>query len=247
MPQLGVHSNPGAEEENRWEPVPADEDDLYTADIGPSPMGSVEFSLERPLPLGDYPKIGIKAFVNRIGEDAPNCGPQSSACTIIEMPVRAPLPQLSASWDVAASVSPMLVVKLGAQNLLGAQATPRPKTPITPTATSTQVPSHEQILLRVRASSATHEPAEKELYSSIVAADSKGTVNIDAVKIPVSQSFSDVCITAELVTSTSNSGVRPEARQPSQAACSLPASAKGVWLRLPVPEKMTLVPSPTPT
>ena len=222
-------------------------EDLYWTDIGPNPKGEVDFSLEFPLPLGDYPMIlimalsarGRRTLTDAKGNEIPPCESHRSGCTIIQMPARSPLPQLSASWDIAAGTHPVLVVSLKAQDLLRVQATPQTTT----SSASSSALAEEKIRLRVRASGTAHSPSEADLHWSVVTANSKGVVDISGITIPVSQSFSDACVTA-LLAPPSGSSTAPQAgRAACQADCQLTTDNEGVWLWLPVPEAM---PTATP-
>jgi hypothetical protein len=219
-----------------------DGDDLYWADVGPNPDGQVDFQLNLPLPSGDYPMIGILAYVRSKEDDAagqgdPDCAPDMSGCIVVSMPVRSPLPQVSASWEVASSSEPAVVVKLGPQDLLRTRARRQTPPPPGPTAT----PAEEVILLRVHASGAADAPTEVELYSSQVTADASGAVGNDPIKIPVSQRFKEVCVTA------SRAGVPDSARTPQQASgvpCPPENPFDGAWAKLRVPEAPTPTPGP---
>ena len=96
--------------------------------------------------------------------------------------------------------------------------------------------SPQKVGLRVSANSASESASPSEIYWAVLSANSKGSVEPDVVKIPVSRQFSDVCVTAELLL---EENVFSVSQTGPGASCPAGGEFQGTWSRLRVPDKGT--------
>ena len=88
---------------------------LYGASLGPDGDGQIGYTVEIPLPQGDYDDLGARAWV---GTEPTPCYSRgnTTGCVRIHVPRQQERPQLAVSWETYVRV-PRLLVRLSARNL----------------------------------------------------------------------------------------------------------------------------------
>jgi hypothetical protein len=108
---------------------------FYRTDVGADANGDVHFSLEVPLPPGEYPMVGIKAFVGDRLPRADECFDATIGCAVLSsVPRSTPQPQLQAGL----ACNGWAFWSVGEPPIAGAKPAKVSKT--TPTSTITPAP-----------------------------------------------------------------------------------------------------------
>ena len=88
---------------------------LYGASLGPDGDGQIGYTVEIPLPQGDYDDLGARAWVGAEPKPCYSRG-NTTGCVRIHVPRQQERPQLAVSWETYVRV-PRLLVRLSARNL----------------------------------------------------------------------------------------------------------------------------------
>jgi hypothetical protein len=88
---------------------------LYGASLGPDGDGQIAYTIEIPLPQGDYDDLGARAWVGAEPRPCYSRG-NTTGCVRIHVPRQQERPQLAVSWETYVRV-PRLLVHLSARNL----------------------------------------------------------------------------------------------------------------------------------
>ena len=88
---------------------------LYGASLGPDGDGEISYTVDVPLPAGDYDDLGARAWV---GSEPKPCYSRgiTTGCVRIHVPRQQERPQLAVSWETYVR-APRLLVHLSAKNL----------------------------------------------------------------------------------------------------------------------------------
>ncbi len=88
---------------------------LYGASLGPDGDGEIAYTVDIPLPAGDYDDLGARAWV---GDEPKPCYARgnTTGCVRVHVPRPQERPQLAVSWETFVR-APRLVVRLTAKNL----------------------------------------------------------------------------------------------------------------------------------
>ena len=88
---------------------------LYGASLGPDGEGEIAYTVQIPLPQGDYDDLGARAWVGAEPRPCYSRG-NTTGCVRIHVPRQQERPQLAVSWETYVRV-PRLLVHLSARNL----------------------------------------------------------------------------------------------------------------------------------
>jgi len=88
---------------------------LYGASLGPDGDGRIQYTVEIPIPAGDYDDLGARAWV---GDEPRPCYARgnTTGCVRVHVPRPRERPQLAVSWETFVR-APRLLVHLAAKNL----------------------------------------------------------------------------------------------------------------------------------
>jgi hypothetical protein len=88
---------------------------LYGASLGPDADGRIQYSVDIPIPAGDYDDLGARAWV---GDEPRPCYAtgNTTGCVRVHVPRPQERPQLAVSWETFVR-APRLLVHLTAKNL----------------------------------------------------------------------------------------------------------------------------------
>ena len=88
---------------------------LYGASLGPDGDGKIAYTVDIPVPAGDYDDLGARAWV---GEEPKACYARgnTTGCVRIHVPRPQERPQLAVSWETFVR-APRLLIRLTAKNL----------------------------------------------------------------------------------------------------------------------------------
>ena len=88
---------------------------LYGASLGPDGDGEIDFTVDVPLPAGDYDDLGARAWV---GDEPRPCyaSGNTTGCVRVHVPRPQERPQLAVNWETFVR-APRLAVRLTARNL----------------------------------------------------------------------------------------------------------------------------------
>lgn len=88
---------------------------LYGASLGPDGDGEIAYTVDIPLPAGDYDDLGARAWV---GDEPKPCYARgnTTGCVRVHVPRPQERPQLAVAWETFVR-APRLVVRLTARNL----------------------------------------------------------------------------------------------------------------------------------
>jgi hypothetical protein len=148
---------------------------LYGASLGPDGDGKIAYTVNIPLPAGDYDDLGARAWV---GEEPKACYARgnTTGCVRVHVPRPQERPQLAVSWETFVR-APRLLIRLTAKNL-----------PQRPTKSMT---------LRVYGIAADHN--RRELAEWSLAPDAEGEFD-RRLAVVVGHAFADVCVVASTST-----------------------------------------------
>jgi hypothetical protein len=148
---------------------------LYGASLGPDADGEIAYSVDIPLPAGDYDDLGARAWV---GDEPRECYARGSTtgCVRVHVPRPQERPQLSVAWETFVR-APRLAIRLKARNI--PQRPPRSMT------------------LRVYGITAEHTRRNLAEWSLAPDADSAFDRRLAVV---VGHAFTDVCVVASIST-----------------------------------------------
>jgi hypothetical protein len=144
---------------------------LYGASLGPDGDGTIDETVEVPLPAGDYDDVGARAWVGSKPKDCYRRG-TTTGCVRVHVPRPQERPQLAADWETFVR-APRLLIRLTAKNL--------PQRPA------------QEMTLRVYGVTAAHE--RRTLAEWSLAPDAEGSFS-RRLAVVVGHAFSDVCIVA---------------------------------------------------
>jgi hypothetical protein len=150
---------------------------LYGASLGPNGDGEIQYSVEIPLPAGDYDDLGARVWV---GDEPKACYAHgnTTGCVRVHVPRPQERPQLSVFWETFVR-APRLLVRLRARNL--PQRPPRSMT--------------------LRVYGITAEQARRNLAEWSLAPDANGEFD-RRLAVVVGHAFTDVCVVASTSTRT---------------------------------------------
>jgi len=148
---------------------------LYGASLGPNGDGAIVYSIDIPLPAGDYDDLGARAWV---GDEPKECYARgnTTGCVRVHVPRPAERPQLAVSWETFVR-APRLLIRLTAKNL-----------PQRPTKSMT-----------LRAFGITTDHARRELAEWSLAPNAEGEFD-RRLAVVVGHAFADVCVVASTST-----------------------------------------------
>jgi hypothetical protein len=148
---------------------------LYGASLGPDGDGEIGYTVEIPVPAGDYDDLGARAWV---GDEPKACYAKgnTTGCVRIHVPRPQEEPQLAVSWETFV-VAPRLLVRLTAKN--------QPQRPARP------------MTLRIYGIAA--DGSRRTLAEWSLAPDAEGEFN-RRLAVVVGHAFADVCVVASTST-----------------------------------------------
>jgi hypothetical protein len=148
---------------------------LYGASLGPNGDGAIAYSIDIPLPAGDYDDLGARAWV---GDEPKECyaGGNTTGCVRVHVPRPQERPQLAVSWETFVR-APRLLIRLTAKNL-----------PQRPTKSMT-----------LRAFGITTDHTRRELAEWSLAPNAEGEFD-RRLAVVVGHAFADVCVVASTST-----------------------------------------------
>lgn len=148
---------------------------LYGASLGPDGDGKIAYTVEIPVPAGDYDDLGARAWV---GEEPKECYARgnTTGCVRVHVPRPQEQPQLAVSWETFVR-APRLLIRLTAKNL--------PQRPA------------KSMTLRVYGIAADH--VRRDLAEWSLAPDADGEFD-RRLAVVVGHSFADVCVVASTST-----------------------------------------------
>jgi hypothetical protein len=148
---------------------------LYGASLGPDGDGEISYTVDIPVPAGDYDDLGARAWV---GDEPRPCYARgnTTGCVRVHVPRLQERPQLAVFWETFVR-APRLVVRLTARNL-------------------PQRPSRS-MTLRVYGTTAEH--ARRNLAEWWLAPDADGEFD-RRLAVVVGHAYTDVCVVASTST-----------------------------------------------
>jgi hypothetical protein len=158
---------------------------LYGASLGPNGDGEIAYSVDIPVPAGDYDDLGARAWV---GEEPRACYGErnTTGCVRVHVPRPQERPQLAVFWETFVR-APRLVVRLTARNL-------------------PQRPSRWMIL---RVYGLTAEHTRRNLAEWALAPNAEGEFD-RRLSVVVGHAFADVCVVASTSTREPECPAPPE-------------------------------------
>jgi hypothetical protein len=148
---------------------------LYGASLGPNGDGAIAYSVDIPVPAGDYDDLGARAWV---GDEPKECYARgnTTGCVRVHVPRPQERPQLAVSWETFVR-APRLLIRLTAKNL-----------PQRPTKSMT-----------LRAFGITTDHTRRELAEWSLAPNAEGEFD-RRLAVVVGHAFADVCVVASTST-----------------------------------------------
>jgi hypothetical protein len=148
---------------------------LYGASLGPDGDGEIAYTVDVPLPAGDYDDLGARAWV---GEEPRPCyaSGNSTGCVRVHVPRPQERPQLAVFWETFVR-APRLVVRLSARNL----------------------PQRPPGLMTLRVYGVTAEHTRRTLAEWSLSPDADGRFD-RRLAVVVGRAFADVCVVASTAT-----------------------------------------------
>jgi hypothetical protein len=150
-------------------------DPLYGASLGPDGDGQIAYTVDVPLPPGDYDDLGARAWV---GDEPKACYARgnTTGCVRIHVPRPQEAPQLAVSWETFV-VAPRLLVRLTAKNL----------------------PQRTGQLMTLRVFGIAANGARRSLAEWSLAPTAEGDFN-RRLAVVVGHAYADVCVVASTST-----------------------------------------------
>jgi hypothetical protein len=148
---------------------------LYGASLGPDGDGRISYSVDIPLPGGDYDDLGARAWV---GEEPRPCyaSGNTNGCVRVHVPRPQERPQLAVFWETFVR-APRLVVRLSARNL----------------------PQRSPAAMTLRIYGVTADRTRRTLAEWSLPPDADGKFD-RRLAVVVGHAFADVCVVASTTT-----------------------------------------------
>jgi hypothetical protein len=148
---------------------------LYGASLGPNGDGAIAYSIDIPVPPGDYDDLGARAWV---GDEPKDCYARgnSTGCVRVHVPRPQERPQLAVSWETFVR-APRLLIRLTAKNL----------------------PQRPAKSMTLRAFGITADQGRRELAEWSLAPNAEGEFD-RRLAVVVGHAFADVCVVASTST-----------------------------------------------
>jgi hypothetical protein len=148
---------------------------LYGASLGPDGDGRIQYSVDVPIPAGDYDDLGARAWV---GDEPRACYARgnTTGCVRIHVPRQQERPQLAVSWETFVR-APRLLVHLTAKNL----------------------PQHPSRSMTLRVYGIAADQTRRNLAEWSLAPDADGEFD-RRLAVVVGHAFADVCVVASTTT-----------------------------------------------
>ena len=144
---------------------------LYGASLGPDGDGQIDYTVDIPLPAGDYDDLGARAWV---GEEPRPCyaSGNTTGCVRVHVPRPQERPQLAVFWETFVR-APRLLIRLSARNL----------------------PQRPPGFVTLRVYGITTEGARRSLAEWSLPPDGEGKFE-RRLAVVVGHAFADVCVVA---------------------------------------------------
>jgi hypothetical protein len=148
---------------------------LYGASLGPDGDGAIEYTVDIPLPAGDYDDLGARAWV---GDEPEACyaSGNTTGCVRVHVPRPQERPQLAVSWETFVR-APRLAIRVTARN-----QPPRPARSMT-----------------LRVFGISTDGSRRNLAEWSLAPNAEGDFD-RRLAVVVGHAFADVCIVASTST-----------------------------------------------
>jgi hypothetical protein len=149
---------------------------LYGASLGPDGDGKIAYTVDIPIPAGDYDDLGARAWV---GDEPKACYARgnTTGCVRVHVPRPEEQPQLSVTWETFVR-APRLLIRLTAKNL----------------------PQRPAKSMTLRVYGITADLSRRDLVEWSLAADADGEFD-RRLAVVVGHAYADVCVVASTSTS----------------------------------------------